>query len=275
MTEVANMGGDSEAPASPEQGNGLSAITGFLRLLLVMLWMILSGLFLIPVLILLLPWRRARIVASNFYGKVLGRSVAEFILGCPITIGHKERLAALRPAIYISNHASAYDIFLGMWLCPFRGCGVAKKEIAWLPVFGQCFWLSGHILLNRQKRESAIESLRDMAELMSRYGLSVFLWPEGTRSPDGRLQPFKKGFAHMALATGLPVVPVIVHDAHKVWPKKSLRIHPRPVKIDVLDAISTKDWKAETIEEHIESVMKVFDAALEPHQRRLSEGAEK
>ena len=93
-------------------------------------------------------------------------------------------------------------------------------------------------------------------------GLSIWIWPEGTRSLDGKLIPFKKGFVHLALATGLPVVPVIVHGAHKVWPAKTMQFYPGEVKVEVLDPIKTDDWNRETVDKHVEEVRSFMAKAL-------------
>jgi len=85
--------------------------------------------------LLLLPWRPLRIRIGNVYGKAVGPWVAR-VLGVRTRVRHRERLAASSPAIYITNHTSALDVFIAMWLCPMGGCGIAKKEIARIPFFG-------------------------------------------------------------------------------------------------------------------------------------------
>ena len=92
--------------------------------------------------------------------------------------------------------------------------------------------------------------------------LSIWIWPEGTRSDDGKLLPFKKGFVHLALATNLPIVPVILHDAHKRWPAKSMNFYPGECRVDILDPIKTDSWKRESIDEHVEQVRGVMAKAM-------------
>jgi len=79
---------------------------------------------------------------------------------------------------------------------------------------------------------------------------------------DGKLIPFKKGFVHLALATGLPIVPVVLHDAHKRWPAKTMQFYPGEVKVEVLDPIDTKDWNKDGIEAHVNQVKSVMSEAL-------------
>lgn len=210
---------------------------------------------------LLLPWRTLRIRIGNVYGKTVGR-LAVRILGTRVRVRNGERLADATPAIYLTNHTSTLDVLIGMWLCPMGGCGIAKKEVARIPFFGWAYLLSGHLLIDRGNRQGAIEALSETADLVRRNGLSIWIWPEGTRSRDGRLLPFKKGFVHMAIATGLPVVPVVLHGAHDRVPSRSFTVRPGAVEVDVLPAIDTRGWKPESVEEHVESVHACFRQVL-------------
>jgi 1-acyl-sn-glycerol-3-phosphate acyltransferase len=215
------------------------------------------------VMVLLLPWRRARIDLGIGYGHVLGSWTAR-LLGFRFDVEGRERLQALMPAIYVLNHSSMLDLLLGLAIVPFGACSVAKKEIARVPLFGQAYWLSGHLLLDRRSREKAHAAMDAATETMKRLGLGAWIWPEGTRSPDGELQPFKKGFVHFALATGLPVVPIVIHDAPARWPARTFDFRPGVLRVEVLEVIPTDDWALETVAEHAESVHAVFAERLTP-----------
>lgn len=216
--------------------------------------------------LVLLPWRVLRIRVGKVYGTLCGRAICA-LAGIRPSVRNPERLSG--PAIYVCNHASTVDMWAGMPLAPQGSCGVAKKQIVRIPFFGQAYFLSGHLLLDRGNRERAIASMDKTGQLVRHNGLSVWMWPEGTRSRDGRLRPLKKGFVHLALATGLPVVPVVFHDAHLLWPGGTLRIAPGELRVDVLPAIDTSGWSAETAGLHALQVQSAFQAALGEGQKML------
>lgn len=239
------------------------------RFLIGFAWVAFCSTALIPLLLVLLPFRVARIKVCNFYGKVVGRSIT-WLAGVTPKVAHHERINASMPAIYVSNHTSMLDLFVGIWLCPYGGCGVLKKEVARVPFFGQFALLSGHLLIDRFNKERAVEALATTAELVKKNRLGIWILPEGTRSKNGHLLPFKKGFVHLAIATGFPVVPVIVHGAHKNWEKGTMRFVPMTIDIEVLPAIDTTTWKEETAGAHADAVHALFAERLHDDQKPLT-----
>jgi 1-acyl-sn-glycerol-3-phosphate acyltransferase len=246
----------------------MEGVTSYLRLALGFVLMSVSAALLVICLILMLPFEQARIKACNIWGHFVGPMMMR-LTGSPVEWKGREHLRPERPAIYVSNHSSSIDIFLGIWAAPLGTVGVAKKEIVWVPFFGQAYWLSGHLCLDRSNREQAIASLKALANKVVNNRLSIYIWPEGTRSQDGRLMEFKKGAFHLALQTKLPVIPVVVHGAHRCWEAKQLRILPVPVCVEVLEPVDTSDWTDENLLEHVESVRELFIAALSDDQRPL------
>jgi 1-acyl-sn-glycerol-3-phosphate acyltransferase len=184
------------------------------------------------------------------------------IVGAKLINPDSQKLKNSGPAIYVTNHTSALDLFICMAICPYGGCGVGKKEIVRVPFFGWAYWLSGHLLIDRGNREKAVASMNKLSKFVNDKKLSIWIWPEGTRSMDGKLIPFKKGFVHLALATGLPIIPVVFHDAHKRWPAKTMQFYPGEVRVEVLEPIPTDSWSKDTIDDHISEVRKVMSSAL-------------
>ena len=91
----------------------------------------------------------------------------------------------------------------------------------------------------------------------------MWILPEGTLIKDLRLHVFKKGFVHAALATKLPIIPVVVHNAAKIFPRGPLKFEPGPLDIEVLDAVPTTDWTAETLEQHVQDIRDIIVHKLE------------
>ena len=224
--------------------------------------------FFVTLLVLLIPFRVARIKVCNVYGSVLGGGITT-IGGITMTVQHKERLEGSMPCVFVMNHASTLDLFTGIWLCPTGNAGVMKRQVIYIPFFGQIAWLSGHVLLDRDNRQKAVEQLGDSARFLKQHGLGLWIFPEGTRSKDGRLQPFKKGFVHFAIATGMKVVPVVMHGAQKAWPAGSFDVRPVPIEVEVLEPIDTSTWREETSAEHAQLVHDVFAARLKEDQKPL------
>ena len=235
----------------------MSKFQSLLRVFLAGLVMVVASVIFIVLMIPLLPWRVVRIYACNVYGSIAGKSMV-WASGANMIFHDRDKVDSQKPAILVSNHSSTLDMWIGMWVCPMGGCGLAKKEIRVVPGVGQLYMLSGHPLIDRSNRERAVATMNGVAEFIVKNGLSLWLWPEGTRSRDGSLQPFKKGFVHAALATGLPVIPVVVHNAAKVWPRGPLKFNPGPVHVHVLDSVDTSGWSVEHLDEHVEAIRNIF-----------------
>jgi 1-acyl-sn-glycerol-3-phosphate acyltransferase len=222
------------------------------------------------VLLVLAPSRNLRIRSCNLWGWFVGRACVA-LTGCTLTVRGREHLDGARPAIYISNHTSALDIFLGIWQAPLGTVGVAKKEVVRYPFFGQLYCLSGHLRVDRGHTDRAIASMRELAAITRAHHLSIWMWPEGTRSPDGRLLPFKKGLYHLAVETGLPIVPVVVSGAHHSWPKGQQVLRAVPIDMEVLPALDTSHWAARPVDEVLAELRDLFAAHLPEDQRPAPE----
>src|SRR6185295_7080322 len=127
------------------------------------------------------------------------------------------------PCIFAANHTSNIDPPAIMNCIPRRVGILIKKSIFRTPIVGTAFRLGQFVPVDRARREEAVSSLDEAAEYV-KQGLSFLVYPEGTRSPDGRLGPFKRGGFALAIRAGVPIVPVACIGAHRIMPKKSLRI---------------------------------------------------
>lgn len=120
-----------------------------------------------------------------------------------------DTLDALRQScVVIANHQSNLDLFILGSVVPRRTVSVGKKSLKWIPLFGQAYWLAGNILVDRGNPRSAKHAMRVTHAALKERDTSIWVFPEGTRSLGRGLQPFKKGAFQMAVAAGVPIVPV-------------------------------------------------------------------
>ncbi len=134
------------------------------------------------------------------------------------------------PRIFLANHLSNLDIWALVPVLPVTTRFVSKRSIFWIPILGQAMALAGFIAIDRKDRASAIRSLGRAAQT-ARDGSSIILFPEGTRSRDGRLGPFKRGSFHLALEAGVPVVPIAISGTFAVVKPRSIVVHRGPVHV--------------------------------------------
>ena len=164
--------------------------------------------------------------------------------------------------IYMSNHQSNFDIpvLLGYLKVQFRW--LAKMELFKIPVFGHAMRKAGYISIDRNNRESAFESLKTAARKI-KSGVSVLIFPEGTRSRDGKIHPFKKGGFVMAVDSGVPIVPIVLTGTSSIMTKGSFRINPGKVNMIIHQPIQTSVYTRETKEALMERVRRVICDGLE------------
>ena len=174
---------------------------------------------------------------THAIGIFWGRSCL-FLAGLKIRVKGTENIPQEEPAIYVSNHQSNFDIPILYAALPIQFRWLAKEELFRVPLFGLAMKRSGYIPINRANRREALHSLILAAQRI-RQGVSVIIFPEGTRTPDGQLQPFKKGALLVAAKAQVPVVPVVIHGSYRIQPKDSWRINSGPLKLEILPAIST------------------------------------
>jgi len=149
------------------------------------------------------------------------------------------------PCIYMSNHQSNFDIPVLYSGLPVQFRWLAKAELFRIPIFGQSMRSAGYISIDRSNRKSAFQSLAMAAEMI-RNGTSVMIFPEGTRSSDGELLPFKKGGFVLAVDAGVPIVPIRISGTHAIMPKGHLLISRGKVRIDVGEPIQSADFTRKT-----------------------------
>ncbi len=195
------------------------------------------------------------------------RGVMFFIncVGVRIHVKGLERIPA-QTCIFAANHTSSADAPAVVWSIPRRIAILLKRSLFKYPIVGQAFTLAHFIPVDRFNRDSAIVSL-EQATASLRGGQSFLIYPEGTRSLDGRLQEFKKGTAVMAIKAGVQVVPVACSGAHRIMKKRSLLISPGDIVVEFLDPINAGEYTLEQRDELTKHLHDAMAAGLPPDQR--------
>lgn len=194
--------------------------------------------------LVLAKWRRGGREGMEDMCERVGRFWSGSMLrlaGVRVRLEGHEKVDWDQPLVVVANHQSWFDVFALAAHLPGRTRFVAKQELARIPIFGTAWQTCGHISVNRTDRSRAISTLDRAGQQVRNEGLAMVLFPEGTRSPDGRLQPFKKGAFVLAIKTGVPLVPVGISGSRKIMPKGSFRIRRGEIRIRVGEPMPVGD----------------------------------
>ena len=185
----------------------------------------------------------AAIISRRFARKV-GRSWNRAVLGfggVRVNVVGKEKIDPQERYVFMSNHQSALDIPIIYAGIGEQICFIAKKELFMIPVFGWGMWAIGHISIDRESARKAHASMAKAAEKLKKEKVSLILFPEGTRSKDGKVLDFKTASFTLALQAGVKLVPVAIKGAIDRLPPKSGRIVPGKVTLEISDPISVEE----------------------------------
>lgn len=199
--------------------------------------------------------------AMNFSTGLFG-DIATALTGCELEVTGEENLWTSRPCIFVFNHQSKADVMILAKLIRKDMGGVAKKEVRDTPVIGKLMELAGTVFIDRANARSAIKAMAPLIDAIKIDGKSIVIAPEGTRTLSPKLGPFKKGAFHMAIQAGVPMVPIVIHNAGDVAPKNEFLMRPAKVRVDVLPAVDTSQWTSRTMNEHVAEVRGMFLEAL-------------
>lgn len=161
-----------------------------------------------------------------------------WLMGADVEFRHLGRIEQNKPAIIVSNHQSNLDLYFLGGVFTDHTVTMGKRSLRWVPFFGWLYYLSSHVFIDRGDRERAAETVRETAGRLKREGLSMLMFPEGTRSLGKPLGPFKRGAFHLGIETGFPVIPVAVSSY--VHGLNLGRWRPGRVIIEVLEPIPTQ-----------------------------------
>lgn len=210
-------------------------------------WVYLMGL------ILTVFWA-SRVVLRSVFGKpcelesfcekaprVWSRGILR-LAGVEVEVEGEEHFVGDRPQVVVANHTSWFDVFAVAAHFPGVYHFVAKQELARIPIFGAAWIACGHIAIDRTDLSSAVASLERAAEKVRTDDATIVMFPEGTRSPTGELQRFKKGAFMLALKADVPVVPMGILGSRDVMPKGQWLVRPGRIRIRIGRPIAVDEY---------------------------------
>ncbi|WP_428944217.1 1-acylglycerol-3-phosphate O-acyltransferase [Pantoea sp. FN060301] len=179
-----------------------------LRIIIVIIYSILVCVF--GCIYCLFSPRNPRHVAT--FGHLFGRLSGVF--GLKVELRRPEGADNYPNAIYIANHQNNYDMITAAKIVQPSTVTVGKKTLLWVPFFGLLYWLTGNLLIDRDNRARAHDTIGQLVEQFKKKRISFWMFPEGTRSRGRGLLPFKTGAFHAAMAAGVPIIPIVVSNTH-------------------------------------------------------------
>ncbi|MBT0721320.1 1-acylglycerol-3-phosphate O-acyltransferase [Rosenbergiella collisarenosi] len=196
--------------------------------------------------------RNPRHVATfaHLFGKL------SYLFGIKLELRKPVGIEKVGNAIYIANHQNNYDMVTVANMVQAPTVTVGKKSLVWIPFFGQLYWLTGNLLIDRDNKAKAHNSINQVVDQLKEGNVSFWMFPEGTRSRGRGLLPFKTGAFHAALAAGVPIIPIVVSDTHDKI--NFNRLKNGLVIVEMLPPIDTtpfKDQSARKLTNHCREVM--------------------
>jgi len=176
-----------------------------------------------------------------------------FLNGIKVEVHGEENVLRDRAQVFVSNHQGYFDIFALMGYLPVQIRWFSKRVLFWIPFMGWTMSAARFISIDRSDRKSAHKALME-AITRVRQGKSVVIFPEGTRSPDGRVQAFKKGSLVLAQRSGAPIVPVSISGSFRVIRKNSFILRPGTIVVTIDKPIETASLGKEEQRDLLENV---------------------
>ncbi|MEZ9715313.1 1-acylglycerol-3-phosphate O-acyltransferase [Vibrio cyclitrophicus] len=170
--------------------------------------------------------------------------------------------------VYVANHQNSWDLFTISSAVTPKVVTVGKKSLVWMPLFGQLYWLTGNILIDRANRSKAVGTIDQVVTSLKESDVSVWMFPEGTRSRGRGLLPFKTGAFHAAIGAGLPIIPIVCSSTGGV---KLNRWNNGHVIVEMLPPISTEGYDKSNVRQLANLAREQMAAKLEELDKEVVE----
>lgn len=207
-------------------------------------WALLLGTYLLTLRLLPDAWLTH---AIRFWGRaVLG------ILGIRLTLVNPmpwaDPVRGRVPRVVVCNHQSALDLVWGAVICPPGVLAIGKREVLYIPVLNVIWWALRFIRIDRSNTQDAVARLQGVADAILSDDRTLVIAPEGTRSPDGQVLPFKKGAFHIAVQAQVPITPIVIHGAYELCPKTRLLAAAGELRLKFLPEVPTAGLTADDVD---------------------------
>ena len=197
-------------------------------------------------------------------GRVLATKLYEFfgwigivLVGVELNIIGAEKIDPKKSYVVIGNHPSTLDIFTHITALPVSIRFLTKTELFRIPIFGRVLKTLGLPRIDRKNAKANFEKINDSINQVIKLGNSIMIFPEGKRSNQKELLPFKKGASHIAKDFNLPIIPVVSHNAHNLMVKGKVWLKSGEIKIEILDPIyNVNDYTVDELTSKMESLIK-------------------
>ncbi|MEZ9647901.1 1-acylglycerol-3-phosphate O-acyltransferase [Vibrio sp. 10N.261.52.C2] len=200
------------------------------------------------------------------FGRYFGRMSK--IFGMKLELRIPEDAYSRGQHVYVANHQNSWDLFTISSAVTPKVVTVGKKSLVWMPLFGQLYWLTGNILIDRANRSKAVGTIDQVVTSLKESDVSVWMFPEGTRSRGRGLLPFKTGAFHAAIGAGLPIVPIVCSSTGGV---KLNRWNNGHVIVEMLPPISTEGYDKSNVRELANLAREQMAAKLEELDKEVVE----
>ncbi|SKA54553.1 1-acylglycerol-3-phosphate O-acyltransferase [Enterovibrio nigricans] len=202
------------------------------------------------------------------FGRLFGKLSSLF--GIKLELRQSEASKQVGTCVYIANHQSNWDLVTVSNAVRPGAVTVGKKSLAYIPIFGTLYWLTGNILIDRNNRTKAMGTIGQVVDQIKDNNVSVWLFPEGTRSRGRGLLPFKTGAFHAAIGAGVPIVPIVCSSTRHLEVSRRDNGH---IIVEIMDPISTEGYGKDRVRElskHCHDLMAAKLAELDAEVAELN-----
>lgn len=200
-----------------------------------------------------------------YYPGMIWSKLTCMISLCPVKVVGREKLDRNRSYIFVANHQGSFDIFLVYGYLGQHIKWMMKKSLRKIPLVGKACEAAGFIFVDNSTAKAALKSIDEAKERLVK-GVSVVLFPEGSRTKTGKLGPFKKGAYQLALDLKLPIVPITINGSFKVMPIHTYLLNPHKMELIIHDPIETDQYETNDIRQlttNIKALLSESRAAIE------------